>query len=626
MTSTLPPNTFGGAINLGAFGAIDQSTHYYRDYIINDKFTTASAPFDTVYYRISVASDNSYLSLQHYELPGGSSYFELYDSKFKLIDNNRSQNEDFGPSLTKAIDAGVYYLRMVRSPGAPSPAEYGFALTVNRTYAADTAGETFATARNLGVFSQSRTALTISDNFGSERNLGWRFDGSTMQIEHDGWYRQDRHDMFKIQVTSAGTLTFNISGETGNFTLYGNFGYLYTGWSGVVRDGVSIAVQPGVYYLQGFDRATQGMTGGINGGVGITYPWEVYDDYSVSVKFKPAVVTTQNYTGAGFNEKFALYSRTTSTGLSGGNGDDLLWSGTGNDVHNGGAGRDILIGGNGADFLYGDIAGNHVYGSPDQLLGGRGNDQAAGGGSNDYINGEWDNDTLSGGSGNDLIYGGLGADQVWGGDGNDQLWGASANVANGGWFGPAIRLNRDGVTRAAISELWSIAGEAQWTDAGADRLYGGTGNDIIRGNGGNDLLKGEAGNDTVMGDVGNDTLVGGLGVDIVFGGAGNDIIVLDASVSLANRDVIRDFANIGGNNDSFQLEGAVMPKLGPVGALNPAFFFAGAAAHDSNDHVVYNRSTGNLYHDSNGNLAGGTTLLATIITKPLLTAGDFAVI
>jgi Ca2+-binding RTX toxin-like protein len=326
------------------------------------------------------------------------------------------------------------------------------------------------------------------------------------------------------------------------------------------------------------------------------------------------------------DEKFALYSRTTSIALTGGSGDDLLWSGTASDVHSGGAGRDILIGGNGADFLYGDVAGNPVYGLPDQLLGGRGNDQAAGGGGNDYINGEWDNDTLSGGSGNDLIYGGLGADQLYGGDGNDQLWGASPGTANGGWFGPAIRLNRDGVTHAAISELWSIAGEAQWTDAGADRLYGGAGNDIIRGNGGNDLLKGEAGNDTLAGDAGNDTLAGGPGVDVVFGGPGNDIFVLDAAPVLANRDVIKDFANGAGNNDSFRLENAVMSKIGAAGALKPAFFFAGAAARDADDHVIYHRSTGNLFYDSNGNLAGGMTLLATIATKPLLTAGDFVVI
>ncbi len=633
MTSTLPPNTFGGAINLGTFGTVDPNTHLFRDYVVNDKFTTSASPFDTVYYRINVGQSGSALSLKHYELPGGSSWFELYDSKFQLIADNRSDNEDFGPALEygnsdgNELKAGVYYLKMVRSNTAPSPAEYGFALSVFKQTVVDAAGETFAAARNLGVLSQARTSVTVSDNFYSLMKRTRTFDGNNISIDRPGtWSVEDRHDIFKIQVTSAGTLTFNISGETGNFTLYGNFGYLYTGWSGVVRDGVPIAVQPGVYYLQGFDRATQGMTGGINGNVGITFPWEVYDNYSVSVKFKPAVVTTQSYTGATYNEKFALHSRTTSIALSGGNGDDLLWSGTGNDVHSGGAGRDILIGGNGADFLYGDIAGNHVYGSPDQLLGGRGNDQAAGGGGNDYINGEWDNDTLSGGAGNDLIYGGLGADQIFGGDGNDQLWGASAGAANGGWFGPAIRLNRDGVTHAVISELWSIAGEAQWTDASADKLYGGAGNDIIRGNGGNDLLKGEAGSDTLMGDAGSDSLAGGLGVDNVYGGAGNDIFILDAPLSPLNRDVIRDFSNAVGNNDSFQLENAMMPKLGTAGALKPGFFFAGAAAHDPDDHLIYNRTTGNLFYDSNGNLAGGVVLLATIVSKPLLTAADFVVI
>ena len=70
-----------------------------------------------------------------------------------------------------------------------------------------------------------------------------------------------------------------------------------------------------------------------------------------------------------------------------------------------------------------------------------------------------------------------------------------------------------------------------------------------------------------------------------------------------------------------------MPKLGAgVHALNPAFFFAGAAAHDANDHIIYNSSTGVLFYDSNGNLAGGATVIATLTNKPLLTAGDFGVI
>jgi Ca2+-binding RTX toxin-like protein len=169
-----------------------------------------------------------------------------------------------------------------------------------------------------------------------------------------------------------------------------------------------------------------------------------------------------------------------------------------------------------------------------------------------------------------------------------------------------------------------------------DYMNGYAGNDALRGNGGNDKLFGDVGNDTLTGGLGNDvlsgnagidTLIGGPGVDTCVGGPGNDVFVLNASVSIANRDVITDFAQVSGNNDSFKLENAVMPKLGAgVHALNPQYFRAGTAALDANDFIVYNRPTGGLYYDSDGNGAATAVLIATLSTKPVLTASDFVVI
>jgi len=102
--------------------------------------------------------------------------------------------------------------------------------------------------------------------------------------------------------------------------------------------------------------------------------------------------------------------------------------------------------------------------------------------------------------------------------------------------------------------------------------------------------------------------------------------VFSAGAALANRDVIRDFTNAPGHNDQFHLENAVMPKLGAAGALKGTAFFAGAAAHDADDRIIYNKANGILFYDSNGNLAGGSVALATLTTKPVLTAADFVVI
>ena len=104
----------------------------------------------------------------------------------------------------------------------------------------------------------------------------------------------------------------------------------------------------------------------------------------------------------------------------------------------------------------------------------------------------------------------------------------------------------------------------------------------------------------------------------------------NAPLNIANRDVITDFHNVSGDNDTFQLENAIFTKIGAgVGAshvLNPAFFFSGAAAHDTNDYIVYNPATGYLSYDSNGNASGGATLLAVLVNKPALTYADFVVI
>jgi serralysin len=47
---------------------------------------------------------------------------------------------------------------------------------------------------------------------------------------------------------------------------------------------------------------------------------------------------------------------------------------------------------------------------------------------------------------------------------------------------------------------------------------------------------------------------------------------------------------------------------------------------DSNDFVIYNRATGALLYDPNGNAAGGEVQFALFLNKPVLTASEFAVV
>ena len=139
------------------------------------------------------------------------------------------------------------------------------------------------------------------------------------------------------------------------------------------------------------------------------------------------------------------------------------------------------------------------------------------------------------------------------------------------------------------------------------------------------VLAGNASANNLSGLGGNDTLRGGLGNDNLTGGANSDIFLFDtAPNSSANRDVIFDFSHV---DDTVQLENAIFTRLGAgMHALNPAFFRIGAAALDANDYLVYNKATGVLSYDPNGNAGGGSIAFAVLVNKPVLAANDFVVI
>jgi Ca2+-binding RTX toxin-like protein len=157
----------------------------------------------------------------------------------------------------------------------------------------------------------------------------------------------------------------------------------------------------------------------------------------------------------------------------------------------------------------------------------------------------------------------------------------------------------------------------------ADTLLGGDGVDTIIGAAGADTLNGGSGIDTLFGGNDADTINGGPGSDKLSGGAGNDRFVFNTLPGATNRDVVTDFVH---GQDKFLLDNAVFTLLGANGALKPAYFWAGAHAHDANDHVIYNKATGALYYDSDGSGSHAAIQFAQLTNKPVLTAHDFAVI
>lgn len=94
----------------------------------------------------------------------------------------------------------------------------------------------------------------------------------------------------------------------------------------------------------------------------------------------------------------------------------------------------------------------------------------------------------------------------------------------------------------------------------------------------------------------------------------------------ANIDSIEDFVAI---DDIVKLDQAIFSSLTTLGTLAGTGCFRSSetgAAADTNDYILYNRSTGALFYDADGSGAGAAIQFATLTTKPTITAADFAVV
>ena len=180
--------------------------------------------------------------------------------------------------------------------------------------------------------------------------------------------------------------------------------------------------------------------------------------------------------------------------------------------------------------------------------------------------------------------------------------------------------------------------------AGAIKLDSPKGNDVIVNHGkikgtihfgnGSDTFDGKGGTSgQIFGDQGNDTLRGGAHADRIHGGDGNDLLTgrggadkffFDTALDAAtNVDRITDFTH---GVDKIELSAFDFAGIGGPGVLGAGQFFAGAGAHDANDHIIYNPNNGFLSYDSNGNAAGGVTHFATLAHHLDLHNTDFVVI
>ena len=160
-------------------------------------------------------------------------------------------------------------------------------------------------------------------------------------------------------------------------------------------------------------------------------------------------------------------------------------------------------------------------------------------------------------------------------------------------------------------------------DNTANTLTGGALNDTIRGLGGGDTLQGLAGNDSIDGGAGGDSVGGGAGADLLTGGLDRDTFVLNAAGGVSNTpavagvDVITDFLR---GTDRLALSRATYAGFGRTLTVAPNQLLVGnfaggtgfTALETASTRLVYDRASGTLWHDANGNLAGGFTPIAVL--------------
>ena len=255
----------------------------------------------------------------------------------------------------------------------------------------------------------------------------------------------------------------------------------------------------------------------------------------------------------------------------------------------------------------------------DVLLGTAYKDTLSGLDGNDALFGLEGNDTLLGLHGNDTLDGGLGSDVLKGGNGNDLYFIDNKNDM-------VIETGHGGIDTVNSSISYTLPRYIEnlklQTGLIAINATGNADNNKLTGNDNNNKLSGGGGDDTLNGGEGNDTLSGGLGSDTLTGGEGLNVFIFNSSLSMCNVDTITDFV---AGEDTIYLENTIFSKLTKTGTLNADFFNAQAATTDHNDYLSYDKSTGKLFYDSDGNGPHSAKQIAILGLNLMITHRDFFV-
>ncbi|MER8731828.1 calcium-binding protein [Mesorhizobium sp. M1227] len=316
-------------------------------------------------------------------------------------------------------------------------------------------------------------------------------------------------------------------------------------------------------------------------------------------------------------------SGTTAINLTGNAFAQTIQGNAGANVINGAGGADTLVGYGGNDTYYVDNAGDRVFevvgGGTDKVLASASfalvhsagaqvellaTTNPSGTAAINLVGNEFAQ-TIQGNAGANYINGMGGADTLTGYGGNDTYL-----VDNAG--DRVIEVAGGGGDRVFSSVSYALSAGSQ-VELLATTGPSGTGAINLTGNEFTQAIQGNAGANVIN---------GGGGADILTGNGGNDAFVFNSALGAGNIDKVTDFNKL---QDKIQLDDAVFAGL-KLGGLSSDAFFAGTAAHDSSDHIIYNSSTGALSFDSDGIGGAAQIQFATLSPGLSLTAGSFLVI
>lgn len=226
---------------------------------------------------------------------------------------------------------------------------------------------------------------------------------------------------------------------------------------------------------------------------------------------------------------------------------------------------------------------------------------------------------------------------IWDGSGNDTFDGSAetqnlyVNLTPGSWIyrgdHKADTLVYDTHGNIVKNQMFIGFGtqiENLKGGSGHDKLIGNETNNHIEGNAGNDRIEGGKGNDWLEGGSGNDILIGGTGQDILLGGTGRDQFVFD-NLAQGGADVVQDFSSA--QDDSIVLLSSVFTSLSK-GALSSQYFVSGdhASAKDSNDFLILDTASKQLYYDADGNGSKAAVAIAHFDDLDQLTSQNIYVV